>query len=531
MSGRAAACAILLALATAARAQAPYDLILRNGRIVDGTGSAWYRGEVAIRGDTIVRIAPRVDAPARRVIDVEGAVVSPGFIDLHTHLDRGIRERPTADNYVRQGVTTILAGPDGGSAVPLGPFLDRLEALPRSVNVGSFIGQGSVREHVVGMVDRKPTAAEMDRMRGVVEQGMRDGAFGMSTGLFYTPGTWTPTAEVIELARVVARFGGMHNSHMRTEGRRVVESVKETIAIGEEGGLPTHISHHKASGTRAWGKTVETLALVDAARARGVDVTLDVYPYTASATSLQAALPPWARDGGEMELRKRLADEATRARIRAEVERTLRGRGFGDDEGGNMRFSGCPFDRGVAGKTLEEATSLYGLEPTVENVAETVLAFAAKGGCRTITFGQDEADVTRVIAHPASMIASDGEVPSPGQGAPHPRSYGTFARVLAVYVRERGVLHLEDAVRKMTSFPAMRIGIADRGVLRPGMKADIAVFDPGRVRDLATYDDPHRYAEGFSHVIVNGEVVFEQGAMTAARPGRVLYGPARARPD
>lgn len=319
---------------------------------------------------------------------------------------------------------------------------------------------------------------------------------------------------------------------MRTEGVRIVDSVKETIAIGEQGGLPAHISHHKASGKRAWGKTVETLALVDAARERGVDVTMDVYPYTASSTGLAATLlPAWARDGGLPELRERLADPQTRARVHAEVERVLRRRGVDEDEGGNMRIAGCPFDRGLAGKSLEDAARMYGVEPTAANVADMALSFAAKGGCRTITFGLDEADVTRVIAHPASMIASDGEVPSPGEGAPHPRSYGAFARVLAVYVRERGVLRLEEAVRKMTSFPAMRIGIGDRGVLRPGMKADIAVFDPARVRDVATYDEPHRYAEGFSQVIVNGEVVFEGSAMTSARPGRVLYGPGRARSD
>ena len=457
-------------------------------------------------------------------------MIAPGFIDLHTHLDRGIWERPTADNYARQGVTTILAGPDGASPLPLEPFLERLEGTKLSVNIGSFVGQGSVREKVIGPFDRKASAEEIERMREVVAQAMRDGAFGMSTGLFYTPGRWTPLEELVELARVVGSMGGMHNSHMRTEGRRVVESVKETIAIGEQGRLPTHISHHKASGRATWGKTVETLALVDQARARGVDVTMDVYPYIASSTSLQATLiPAWARDGGDSVLRKRLADAATRASIRSEVERTLRGRGFEDEEGGNMRLTSCPFDATLTGKTLEEAAVKSGRAGRVEDVAETVMDLAAKGGCRTITFGLDEADVTRVVAHPASMIASDGEIPQPGVGAPHPRSYGTFARVLAVYVRERGVIRLEEAIRKMTSFPAQRIGLSDRGVLRPGLKADIAVFDPEKVRDAATFDDPHRYAEGFTHVIVNGAVIYEGGAMTAARPGHVLYGPAHAR--
>jgi dihydroorotase/N-acyl-D-amino-acid deacylase len=257
---------------------------------------------------------------------------------------------------------------------------------------------------------------------------------------------------------------------------------------------------------------------------------MDVYPYTASATSLEGTLiPSWARDGGREALVKRIADRETRARIHADVAARMRRRGF-EDEAGIMRYSACDFDPALAGKTLEEGARIAGREATVEGTADSVLDFIVRGRCRTIQFGIDEADMNRVLVHPASMIASDGEVPTPGKGVPHPRSYGTFARVLALYVRERGLLRLEDAIRKMTSFPAQRIGLSDRGVLRPGMKADLAVFDPAIVRDTATYDDPHRYAEGFSHVIVNGAVVFEGGAMTAARPGRVLYGPAK-RPE
>jgi N-acyl-D-amino-acid deacylase len=516
---------LLLALAPFLVAQnAPYDLVLRNGHIVDGSGSPWYVGDVAIRGDAIVRIAPSIPDPARRVIDAAGQVIAPGFIDIHSHARRGIFQVPTADNYVRQGVTTLIEGPDGDSLVPLAPFLARLEALPKSVNIGSFIGQGSVRSAVIGNVNRRPTTEELTKMKALVEQGMKDGAFGLSSGLFYVPGAFTPTEEVVELAKVAARFGGIYISHMRDEAAGVVDSVKETIAIGEQGGLPAQVTHHKIIGTANWGQSTTTLRLIEEARARGVDVTIDQYPYTASSTSIQSALlPTWALEGARDDVRKRLADPSTRAKIKVESVRALQfERGGGDPT--NVVIARCDWDTELAGKNLAEVTrQRRGLEPTVENAAETAIWIAEQGGCSGVFHAIDEQDLERILRHPATMIGSDGEIPIFGQNAPHPRSYGTFARVLAVYVRERKTLTLEDAVRKMTSFPAQRIGLLDRGLLRPGMKADIVIFDPARVRDLATFDRPHQYAEGFSHVMVNGQVVFESQAMTAARPGKVLY--------
>ena len=519
--------AALVLRAPAADAQA-YDLVLRNARIVDGTGSPWYRADLAVRGDTIARIAPAITDPAARVIDLGGLAVAPGFIDLHTHAARGIFQVPTADNYVRQGVTTILEGPDGGSPVPLKPFLDKLEALPKSLNIASFLGQGSVREAVIGLADRPASAQELERMRALVEQGMRDGAFGLSTGLFYVPGIFTPLSEVVELEKVAGRLGGVHTSHMRDEASRVQESVRETIAIGEQGGLPTQVSHHKVIGKGNWGKSVETLKLIDEARSRGVDATLDQYPYTASSTRLEAALlPAWALEGGAKQTEARLKDPATRAKIRAvTADLILNERGGGDPR--NVVLTLCEWDMSLAGRNLAELTRSRGAEPTMQNAAETALLLTERGGCRAVFHSIGEEDLVRILRHPATMIASDGEVPIFGRGAPHPRSYGTFARVLAVYVREKGILTLEEAVRKMSSFPAARIGLADRGVLRPGMKADVAVFDPARVRDAATFEKPHQYAAGFAYVIVNGQVVYENGAMTAARPGRVLYGPAKS---
>ena len=519
---------------SATAADSRYDLVLRNGRIVDGTGSPWYRADIAVQGDTIARIAPAITEPAARVIDLGGMVVAPGFIDIHTHASRDIFQVPTADNYVRQGVTTLMEGADGGGSglfgglpVPLKPFLDRLEATPISVNFGTFIGQGAVRESVIGMADRATTPAELERMRAVVRQGIHDGAFGLSTGLFYIPGKFTPMSEVIELQKLFVPYRGVHTSHMRDEAGGVVESVRETIAIGEQAGVPTHVSHHKVIGKANWGKSVETLKIIDEARLRGVDVTLDQYPYTASSTDVQAALlPGWALDGGLQQAIARIKDPTTRPKVKAAVaELILNERGGGDPR--NVVIVACAWNASLAGKNLAEITRDRGQEPTIENSAESVLWLIENGGCRGVYHAMAEEDLQRILAHPATMIASDGQVAQVGRDAIHPRSYGTFARVLAVYVREKGIITLEDAVRKMSSLPAARIGLADRGVLRPGMKADISVFDPARVRDVATFDKPHQYAEGFSYVIVNGQLVYESGTVTAARPGRVLYGPGK----
>jgi dihydroorotase/N-acyl-D-amino-acid deacylase len=518
---------VALLISCAVGAQPPtYDLVLRNGRIVDGTGSPWYRADIAISGDSIARIAPIIAGPSARMIDVSGLVVAPGFIDIHTHARRGIFEIPTADNYVRQGVTTLVEGPDGGSEVPLQPFLERVATARITPNFATFIGQGSIRSEVVGSANRAATAEELERMRGLVRQGMEQGAFGLSSGLFYVPGTFTPTDEVVELAKVAGRMGGIYISHMRNEAGGVVDSVRETIAIGERGGLPTQVTHHKVIGKKYWGRSIDTLKLIDEARARGVDATLDMYPYTASSTSIQAALlPAWAQEGGRTALMKRLDDPGTREKIKAESATLIREeRGGGDPK--NVVASSCRFDASLAGKNLAEITARRGLPVTIENAAETAMWIVMEGGCQGIFHAIGEEDLQRILVHPATMIGSDGEIPTFGQAVPHPRSYGTFVRVLGLYVRDKKLLSLETAIQKMSSFPAQRLGLADRGVLRTGLKADLAVFDPARVADTATFEKPHSYAAGVSTVIVNGQIVFEKGAMTPARPGRVLYGPA-----
>jgi N-acyl-D-amino-acid deacylase len=508
---------------------APFDLLIRNARIVDGTGSPWFRGDLAVRDDQIVAVAPRIAQPAVRTIDANGQAVAPGFIDIHTHARRGLFEIPTADNYVRQGVTTLIEGPDGSSPLPIAGFLAKVGVLRRSVNVGTFVGQGSIRETVVGSANRPADAAERAKMRAMVEQAMKEGAFGLSTGLFYVPGTFTPTDEVVDLAAVAGRFGGIHISHMRDEASRVLESVRETIAIGEGGRLPTQVTHHKIIGRPNWGKSADTLGLIDAARARGVDATIDQYPYTASSTSIQSALlPAWALEGGRQQLLARLKDAGTRAKIRAETVRLIETeRGGGDPR--NVALASCEWDASLAGKNLADVSRLRSLPATIDGAADATLWIVEQGGCQGIFHAIGEDDLERILRHPATMIGSDGEVPVYGRAAPHPRSYGTFARVLGMYVRDRGTLALEDAVRRMTAFPAQRLGLHDRGLLRPGMKADVVIFDPARVRDTATFEQPHRYADGFAMVITNGQIVYEAGSMTTARPGVVLYGPGHSK--
>jgi N-acyl-D-amino-acid deacylase len=503
------------------------DLLIKNARVVDGTGAPAYQADIAVRGDTILRIAPRIDDRATKVVDARGKVIAPGFIDIHVHARDGIFNVPTADNYVRQGVTTLVEGPDGGSPLPIGLFLDRVAQTAIVPNFAMFVGQGSVRDSVMGTVDRRATPEELQQMRQIVRQAMADGAFGLSTGLFYVPGAFTPTDEVVELAKVAGQMHGIHISHMRDEATRILDSVHETIEIGEKGGLPTQITHHKIIGALNWGKSVDTLRLVDEARTRGVDVTIDQYPYTASSTSIQAALlPAWASEGGRKRLLERLQDASARPRIRAETIRLIKEeRGGGDPN--NVQISACEWDASLAGKRLSEVTIARKLEPTVENAADTALWLVEQGECLAIFHAINEEDLQRILKHPATMIASDGSIPVYGQASPHPRSYGTFVRVLGRYVRELKVLTLEDAVRKMSGSPAKRLGLTDRGLLKEGLKADLVVFDPDTVRDAATFEKPHRYAEGVSLVVVNGQVVFENARMTRARPGRVLYGPAR----
>jgi N-acyl-D-amino-acid deacylase len=503
-----------------------FDLIIVNGKIVDGAGGPWYFADVAIKGDTIAAIGHFDPKTAARTIDAKGMVVAPGFIDIHTHSRRGIFIDPSAQNYIRQGVTTLLEGNDGSSPLPIAPFLQKVAEARPAPNFGTFAGQGSIRNEVMQTVNRPATPEEIEKMRVLMKQAMLDGAFGMSTGLFYVPGNFTPPDEVIEIAKVAGAMGGMHISHMRNESAQILDSVKETIRIGEEGHMPTQVTHHKVIGGANWGLSMRTLELVEEARSRGVDVSIDAYPYTASSTGTMALIPQWAQEGGQKALVERLAAPAQRARIKAVVVDNIKNdRGAGDPK--NVVMASCGFDKSLAGKSLADITKDRGRPVNLETAAETLLEIQIAGGCSAVYHAISEEDVERILKYPFTMIGSDGEIPQFGIGAPHPRSYGTFARVLGRYVRERHTLTLEDAVHRMSGLPATRLKLYDRGLLRPGMKADVVVFDAATVADKAEFAKPHQYAVGFQHVIINGKPVIAEGALTAERPGRVLYGPAK----
>jgi N-acyl-D-amino-acid deacylase len=518
----------LVALSFLFQAQS-FDIVIRHAHIVDGSGNPWYQGDIGTKGDTIAAIGILDHAPAKLTIDAHGLTAAPGFIDIHTHARRGIFLDPAAQNYIRQGVTTLIEGNDGSSPLPLAPFFDKLAGIHMAVNFGTFVGQGSIRQAVLGLENRKATPEEIAKMKDLTRQAMQDGAFGLSTGLFYVPGNFTPTEEVVELAKVVAGFGGMYISHMRDEAADVVASVRETIRIGEEGGLPTQVTHHKIIGAQNWGKSVDTLRLIEEARARGVDATLDAYPYTASSTGTAALFPQWSLAGGQKALLERLAVPDQRARITAEIIQRIKvDRGGGDPK--NIVMASCSFDPSLAGKSLADITASKGRPVNFDTAAETAIEIEQKGGCSAIYHAISEDDVERILRSPYTMIGSDGEIPEFGKGSPHPRGYGTFARVLARYVREKKTLTLEDAVRKMSGYPADRLRLLDRGLLRPGMKADIVIFDPAKIQDKADYTNPHQYAEGVTELIINGESVISSGALTQRRPGRILKGSSEPRP-
>jgi N-acyl-D-amino-acid deacylase len=498
-----------------------FDIVIRHAHIVDGSGNPWYQADIGTRGDTIAAIGILDGASSKLTIEVGGLTAAPGFIDIHTHARRGIFLDPAAQNYIRQGVTTLIEGNDGSSPLPLAPFFEKLSAIHMAVNFGTFVGQGSIRQAVLGLENRKATPAEIAKMKDLTRQAMQDGAFGLSTGLFYVPGNFTPTDEVIQLAKVVGGFGGMYISHMRDEAAGVVDSVRETIQIGEEGGLPTQVTHHKIIGAENWGKSVDTLRLIEEARVRGVDATIDAYPYTASSTGTAALFPQWSLAGGHQSLLERLSAPDQRAKITAEIIHRIQfDRGGGDPK--NIVMANCSFDPSLAGKSLADVTAARGRPVNFDTAAETAIEIEQKGGCQAVYHAISEEDVERILRSPYTMIGSDGEIPEFGKGSPHPRSYGTFARVLARYVRERKILTLEDAVRKMSGYPAARLRLLDRGLLRPGMKADIVIFDPANIQDKADYANPHQYAEGIRDLIVNGELVISGGQLTKTRPGRVI---------
>ena len=501
-----------------------YDLIIRGGKIVDGSGNPWYHADIAIKNDRIAEIGQLSNHEANRVIDAYGLVVAPGFIDPHTHALRGIFEVPNAESALLQGVTTLTEGNDGSSPYPIDRHYADIDNLRISPNWAVFVGQGTIRQRVIGFGLRKATPDEMERMKQMVRDAMEQGALGISTGLFYVPGSFTSTEEVIELSKVAAEYNGIYISHIREEATQLIDSVQETIRIGEEAHIPVQITHHKVIGVENWGASIESLRLVDEARKRGVDVTIDQYPYTASQTSINALIPQWAQAGGREEMLSRINSAETYSTIKNEVvAKILYDRGGGDPK--NVFISRNSWNPDMAGKNLAELAIDAGLEPTPENAADVVFDIIRRGGATAVYHAIGPEDVDRIMQHPATAIGSDGPVGVFGEGAPHPRQYGTFARVLGLYVRERNILSLEEAIRKMSSQSARRLGIHDRGLITKGYFADIAIFDPNEIIDKATFENPHQYAIGTKFVLVNGTVVVENGQHTGARPGRILHGP------
>lgn len=506
----------------------PYDLVIRGGTVVDGTGGPRVKADIAIKGDRIVRV-DRDGIPAdqaARALDATGLIVAPGFIDHHAHIQTTIHEYPLAENFTRQGITTILASLHSGDQPwPLDQYMASLKVAP---NIGFFAGHSWVRTKVLDLENRAPTPAELEEMKRLVETSMQQGALGLSTGLLYVPANYAKLDEVIELAKVAARYGGIYVSHMRDEATGLLESISELTTIAREAGLPAQVQHHKAVGRTQWGWSVKSLALVDQARAQGLDVTLDLYPYTASSTGSSVLFPQWALAGGRQPFAERVKDPATRARIERDMRRIFEYERGGADLA-NVQFRVVPSDRRLDGKTLADLAAARGMPNSVESGIQLVIELQLKGGFSAIYHSMSEDDVIRIMKHPLAMFCTDGDNVGYDVGFPHPRSYGTFPRVLGRYVRELKALTLEEAIKKMTSMSADQINQRERGRIGEGMFADLTVFDPDTVADRATYSDPHQFPVGIRHVVVNGVPIVRDGALTGATPGRVLKGPARRR--
>ena len=505
----------------------PPVTLLQGGTVYSGEDVEPVVADVWLQGDTIAHVGDRGGLEPDITVDVAGLAVAPGFIDLHSHAVRedparsGLYRWPDAENLVRQGVTTVIGGPDGWSPLPLEDSFAEYSQQGAAVNYGSFVGHGAVREKVMGMEDRPATEDEVQAMRDEVALAMRQGAFGLSSGLVYIPGKFSETDEIVALAEVAGRHGGIYISHMRNEALEVLESVRELIGIAEAAGLPGQITHAKAMGTAMQGRSTDLLALVDAAVERGVDITLDQYPYPAGSTGLTVQFPRWSRDGGDDKLAERLLDPELRARIHAALVFELtevRGR----NDPANVQLAYCDFDHSLDGLNLAELLLQQEREVTIDNAAMLIIELQEAGGCQAIYHAMHPEDVINILRHPRTMIAADGGIEIPGNGHPHPRNYGAFARVLGRYVRELDVLPLHTAIHKMTRMPAERVGLATRGRIEPGAIADVVVFDPDTIVDRATFADPHRYAEGVHHVFVAGVAVMQDQQPTGARPGRVL---------
>jgi len=523
------------------------DVLIRNGLVVDGSGAPGYRADVAVEGDRIVEVGELEGAEAEVVIDALGQAVTPGFVDMHSHADFTLPVWPTADSLVHQGITTVVAMQCGASPAPLldetreqvvammeseemplpwdewstfGSFLDYLRRIGTSLNVVPLVGQGAVRSAVMAFSAEPADEGQIARMQAEVAKAMDEGAIGLSTGLIYPPGSYASTDELIAVTRPVGERGGFYFSHIRGEGDTLLEAVAEAIRIGRETGTAVQISHFKAAGRDNWDKSVHALALMDRARAEGLDVTADMYPYLAGGTGLVAALPEWAQEGGKEAIAARLVDPGTRRKMTADMQSTGF---FRITEWDKVLISRSPKNRDYEGRYVAGLAADAGKSPH-DWVFDALLETEAD--ISMVLFMMSEDNRRQELRHPAMMIGTDGvglatEGPM-SEGVPHPRSYGTYPRVLGRYVREQGVISLEEAIWKMSGFPAQKLRWADRGLVKEGYKADLVVLNPDTVADPATYETPHQYPAGIPHVLVNGRLVVHDGHHTQARPGAVL---------
>lgn len=526
-----------------------FDLVVKNGIVVDGTGNPWFKAEVGIEDGRISDIGELSSSESKRVLDAKGLVVAPGFIDMHAHSDFSLLVNPLAESKVRQGVTTEVIGNCGSSAAPLNDFLKqeiketspvleeaklkldwhsmdeylkRLERNGIALNVVPLVGNGNIRALVMGYDSRRSSRSELEKMKEVLAETMEEGAVGLSSGLIYPPSCYADTKELIELCKIVAKYGGIYTSHIRGEGETLIDSVKEAIEIGKKAGVPVEISHHKASGKSNWGKVKQTLKMVDEARSIGVDVTCDVYPYLAGSTGLDALLPAHAWEGGIEKLVEKLKNRKIRKRLRREMKEGQSNLSIADGWD-TIMIVYCKGHREYEGKTIAEIAEQKRIDP-FDFVFD--LLIEEKASVAIVLFSMCERDMRAVLRHSVSMIGSDSFAIAPygvlGKGKPHPRTYGTFPRVLGEYVRRKKLLTLENAIRKMTSFPAQKLRLRDRGLLRKGMWADITVFNPEKIGDKATYASPHQYPVGIKYVIVNGQVVIANGKHTRELSGKAL---------
>jgi len=493
--------------------QDPADLVVRGATIVDGTGRDGFVGDVAVRGDAIVAVG-EWKGGAKATVDAAGLVVAPGFIDLHSHSDGPILAEGTRDNYnfTSQGCTTIVTGNCGGGNVDVGRMFEALEKEGAGTNVIHLLPHGAIRSRVFGSQNRAPTVEELEKMKALVEKGMREGAWGMSTGLIYVPGTFAKADEIVELAKVVHAHGGIYASHIRSEAAKLLEAIDEAIEIGEKSGCPVHVSHLKCSTKEAWGKMGELVRRVEAARARGKKVTADQYPYIASSTGLQSyTVPAWAIEGGK--LRERLDDPELAGRIRKEIQESFEKRDGPD----KIMIASCDKKREYNGKTVAEIGQAESRDPV-----DVVVGILKLGGAQAIGFAMREEDMLAGMKRDWVATASDGSARRPSGSHPHPRNFGTFPRKIGLYAIERKEISLAFAVRSSSGLPAEILGLKDRGTLKPGMKADLVVFDPAEFRDRATFQDPNRYSTGARWVLVNGVPVIAEGKRTEALPGKPL---------